>query len=126
MSAVGDDMTGKSIGDLADGGPLGCEQTASIDVAQVSGRRERDQPTRAAGKSDFVDPPPGTLVVRGKEAFVAAGWHNGIGQCIVNLKTGETVAGDLGMAWLSFSRWSLVIDEGDREIVLARFERKAD
>jgi hypothetical protein len=24
------------------------------------------------------------------------------------------------------SRWSLVIDEGDREIVLARFERKAD
>lgn len=69
---------------------------------------------------------PGTLAVRGKEAFVVAGWHNGIGQCIVNLETGETVPGDLGMAWLSFSRWSLVIDEGDREIVLAHFERKAD
>lgn len=69
---------------------------------------------------------PGTLAVRGKDAFVAAGWQNGIGHCIVNLETGETVADDLGMAWLSFSRWSLVIDEGDREIVLARFEREAD
>ncbi len=102
MSAVGDDMTGKSIGDLADGGPLGCEQTVSIDVAQVSGRRERDQPTRAAESPISPIRRPGTLVVGGKEAFVAAGWHNGIGQCIVNLMTGETVASDLGMAWLSF------------------------
>lgn len=64
----------------------------------------------------------GLFLVRDDEAIICAPTGHLHGWAAVNITTGRTVHGDLGRNWLSFSRWSLVMDdeEGD-ELTVASF-----
>lgn len=68
----------------------------------------------------------GLFLVRGDEAFICAPTDQIRGWAVVNINTGRTVSGRLGNDWLSFSRWSLVMDdeEGD-ELTIATFGEDA-
>lgn len=61
----------------------------------------------------------GMFVVDGDQTIVCAPYGYR-GYRAVNLTSGHTINGPLGHAWLSFTRWSLVVDdEAGDELVLA-------
>lgn len=62
------------------------------------------------------------FLVRDDEAIICAPTGYVHGFAPVNITTGRTVVENLGLNWLSFSRWSLVMDdeEGD-ELTIATF-----
>ena len=65
---------------------------------------------------------PGILSVVGQDAFVTAQWGRGPGRLIVNLRTGEAVGSGPPSGWMSFSKWSLVVDDGDQETTLVSYD----
>lgn len=62
------------------------------------------------------------FLVLGDEAIICAPTDHVRGWQAVNITTGQTVVGNVGPNWLSFTRWSLVMDdeEGD-ELTIASF-----
>lgn len=64
----------------------------------------------------------GLFLIRDDEAIICAPTDPVLGWAAVNISTGRTVEGILGSNWLSFSRWSLVMDDEDGdELTLVSF-----
>jgi len=61
-----------------------------------------------------------TLIVIGSEAVInvpvgSRGWQS------ININTGRTIEQAIRREWVSFARWSLVVDEAGEEITIASF-----
>ena len=63
----------------------------------------------------------GMLSVVGQSAFVTAHWGRG-GRWTANLATGQVAEPNPPAGWMSFSKWSLVMDDGDEEITLVSYD----
>ena len=84
----------------------------------------RVDPTSLGGSAFDTSAQRGMFLVREDEAIVCAPTDLVRGWAAVNINTGRVVKGHLGTDWLTFTRWSLVMDdeEGD-ELTLASFGR---
>ena len=81
----------------------------------------RIDPTSVSASAFTSSLQAGTFIVDGDQPIVMAsvGWR---GWSAVNLSTGRTVSQGLNHGWLSFTRWSLVLDdEAGEELTIASF-----
>ncbi len=62
----------------------------------------------------------GTFLVAGEEAFLCVP-NSRFGWVLVNLTKAEIVAASLQPNWISFSRWSLVMEDGGEEVAITSF-----
>jgi hypothetical protein len=91
-------------------------------VALLDNVHVRVDPTSLASSAFDTSLRSGLFLIRDDEAIICAPAGQRRGWTAVNINTGRTVSGDVGVNWLSFTRWSLVMDdeEGD-ELTLATF-----
>lgn len=75
----------------------------------------RIDPTSLLGTQYSTNFRPQTLVVAGADVFLKAK-SGRIGNLTINLRTGEVASPPAD--WVAFSRWSLVVDGDDGEVVL--------
>jgi len=62
----------------------------------------------------------GTLAIVGKDPFVRIP-GDGRSGIVVNLGTGAAYTSGPPSDWMAFSEWSLVVDDGDKEIILISY-----
>lgn len=97
--------------------PRGIEPVAAIQPVSV--RIDRTSKLETSHSSMVR---PGILSVVGQDVFVTAQLGRGPGRLTVNLCTGEAVGPSPPSGWMSFSKWSLVVDDGDEEITLVSYD----
>lgn len=61
-----------------------------------------------------------TLIVVERQAIIAVAMRYG-SWAAIDITTGRSLGRSLAREWASFSRWSLVVDEGGQEIEIAAF-----
>ena len=96
--------------------PSGVEPVAAL--PSVSVRIDR---TSKMGSPYSSTIRAGMLSVVGQSAFVTAHWGRG-GRWTANLATGQVAEPNPPAGWMSFSKWSLVMDDGDEEITLVSYD----
>lgn len=87
----------------------------------------RVDPTSLHKSAFDAFPHRGMFLVREGEPIICAPSDQYRGWAAVNLNSGRTLPTDLGSSWLTFTRWSLVMDDekGD-ELTLVEFENGAE